>query len=83
MDRAALQRRIGRGAKVAIVDIHEKDKQNIAELLTVYALELRYADQHAEADKIDGLAASMLHGDSAFVKVQPVNLQVEQTVSTE
>ncbi len=82
-DRAAVERRIGRGAKVAVADIHDKDKQNIAELLTVYALELRNSDQHEAAARMDTLMRAMLTGDAPFVKVQPVNLQVEQTVSTE
>ncbi len=83
MDRAALARRIGRGAKVAIADIHDKDKQNIAELLTAYAYELRNADQHSESDKIDTLMADVLAGGTEFVKVQPVNLQLDQTIATE
>ena len=83
MDRAALVRRIGRGAKVAIADLHDKDKQNIAELLTVYAHELRNAEQHEEADKTDALVLSMMRDQEKFVKVAPVNLQVEQSISTE
>ena len=66
-----------------VADIHEKDKQVIAELLTIYAYELRNADQHAAADKIDRLTAKMLADEAPFVKVQPVNQQVEQSVSTE
>ncbi len=83
LDRDAIARRLGRGAKVAVADIHDKDKQNIAELLMVYAHELRNSDQHAAADETDTLTRAMLSGEAPFVKVQPVNLQVEQTVSTE
>ncbi|MEO7715259.1 MAG: glutamate synthase-related protein [Capsulimonas sp.] len=83
LDRAAIMRRIGRGANVAVADLNDKDKQSIAELLTVYAHELRNADQHTEADRTDGLVARMLRDEAPFVKVQPVNLQVDQTVSTE
>jgi glutamate synthase (NADPH/NADH) large chain len=83
LDRAAVQRRIGRGAKVAVADIHDKDKQNIAELLTVYGLELRNSDQHDAADRMDTLMHAMLTGETQFVKVQPVNMQVDQTIATE
>ena len=83
LDRAAILRRIGRGANVAVADLNERDKQSIAELLTVYAHELRNADQHAESDRTDSLVARMLRDEAPFVKVQPVNLQVDQTVSTE
>ena len=83
LNRDAIVRRIGRGAKVAVADIHEKDKLNIAELLTVYGHELRNSDQHAEADRTDALVLGMMKGEITFIKVQPVNLQVEQSVSTE
>ena len=83
LDRDAVLRRIGRGAKVAVADIHDKDKANIADLLSVYAGELRVSDQHAEAAKINDLINAMILGDVQFVKVQPVNMQVDQSVATE
>ena len=83
LDRDAVNRRIGRGAKVAVADIHDKDKANIADLLSVYAGELRVSDQHAEAGKINDLINSMILGDTQFVKVQPVNMQVDQSIATE
>jgi glutamate synthase (NADPH/NADH) large chain len=83
LDRAAIQRRIGRGANVAVADIHEKDKQNITELLTIYVEELNNSDQHSEADRIEQLVKDLWEDKQTFVKVVPTNQQVDQTVATE
>ncbi|HEX5323287.1 MAG TPA: hypothetical protein VFW40_05830, partial [Capsulimonadaceae bacterium] len=83
LDRAAIQRRIGRGANVAVADIHEKDKQNITELLTIYIGELANSDQHAEAERIERLVKDMWEDKQSFVKVVPTNQQVDQTIATE
>lgn len=83
LDRDAVLRRIGRGAKVAVAVLHDKDRQNIAELLTVYSHELRNSEQHLEAGRIDNLMHAMLRGETEFVKVQPVNMQVDQSIATE
>lgn len=83
LDRDAIKRRIGRGANVAVADIHEKDKQSITELLKIYSEELAYSDQHAEADRIEGMIRDMWEEKAAFIKVVPTNQQVDQTIATE
>jgi glutamate synthase (NADPH/NADH) large chain len=82
-DRHAVERRIGRGAKVAVADIHEKDKHNITDLLQIYSEELRSSEQHATAERMMDLSRSLWDGDVTFVKVVPINQQVEQGVATE
>ncbi len=82
-DREAVKRRIGRGAKVAVLDISDKDKQSISELLGIYAGELRNSDQHPEADRMDSMMRQTWTGEAAFVKVIPANQQVDQTIATE
>ena len=82
-DREAVKRRIGRGAKVAVLDISEKDKHSISELLVIYAGELRNSDQHREADRMESMMRHTWTGETAFVKVIPANQQVDQTIATE
>ncbi len=82
-DRAAVQRRIGRGAKVAVLDISEKDKQNIQEMLQIYVYELSNSDQHSEASRIEHMIHAVWTGAETFVKVVPTSQQVDQTIATE
>jgi glutamate synthase (NADPH/NADH) large chain len=82
-DHAAVLRRIGRGANVAVLDLSEKDKQNIQELLTVYVSELANSDQHDEVTKYEQMIKDLWTGDVNFVKVIPKNQQVDQSVATE
>jgi glutamate synthase (NADPH/NADH) large chain len=82
-DRPAVVRRLGRGAKVAVADIADKDKQSISELLGVFVEELNYSDQHADAEKNRRLAEDLWTGEAEFVKIVPIGMQVDQSIATE
>ena len=82
-DRPAINSRLGRGAKVAVADITDKDKQSISELIGIFIEELSYSDQHAEASRYERVVQDLWTGEVEFVKVVPVGMQVDQSVATE
>ena len=57
IDREAIERRLGEGAKVELKDLDAEGLLDIDDLLTDYAEELRATDQGEEADRILELAA--------------------------
>jgi glutamate synthase (NADPH) large chain len=80
LDRAALERRRGKGAKVAIGELDEKGEQDIGELLGAYADELRATSQEDEADRILTLA---LDPGRHFLMSVPEGEQTDPSISTE
>jgi glutamate synthase (NADPH/NADH) large chain len=80
LDRAALERRRGKGAKVAIEELDEKGEQDIGELLGAYADELRATSQEDEADRILTLA---LDPGRHFLMSVPEGEQTDPSISTE
>ena len=82
-DRPAINSRLGRGAKVAVADITDKDKQSISELIGIFIEELSYSDQHAEASRYERVVQDLWTGEVEFVKVVPVGMQVDQSVAAE
>src|SRR5258708_23268975 len=81
MDLAALERRLAKGAVVAIVDkLDAADETNLAELLGGYADALDEGNQPEEATEAPELAVAP-HGP--FAKVIARNQQVDPSVSTE
>jgi glutamate synthase (NADPH/NADH) large chain len=79
-DQAAIQRRLGKGAKVAVQEVGENDLKNLRELLTIYAEELKQNHQAEESQKILNL---LVDWKNTFVRVVPLGKQVEQRFATE
>lgn len=80
LDLAALKRRLAKGAKVGMSRLNDADKANVEELLGYYFNELVATGQQDEVERLEPLQANPeLH----FVKVQPINQQVDPSISTE
>jgi glutamate synthase (NADPH/NADH) large chain len=79
-DEEAIQRRLAKGANVAIRPVDQHDYNNLHELLCEYRTILIDANQHDNAADVDAL---LNRWDKEFVKVAPKNQQVDQTVATE
>ena len=79
-DQAAIQRRLGKGAKVAVQEVGENDLKNLRELLTIYAEELKQNHQAEESQKILNL---LVDWKNTFVRVVPLGKQEEQRFATE
>ena len=80
LDLAALQRRIAKGAKVGMSRLTDRDKDSVRELLGYYHKELVDSGQFEEADRLMELQALP---ETHFIKVQPINQQVDPSISTE
>ncbi|CAN5477979.1 glutamate synthase-related protein [soil metagenome] len=80
LDRAALERRRGRGAKVEISELDAQGVLDVQELLGHYCDELRGSAQDAEADRISALARA---ADEHFLMAIPESEQADPSISTE
>jgi glutamate synthase (NADPH/NADH) large chain len=80
IDRAAIERRLGKGAKVELKDLDAEGLLDLDELLTHYADELRATGQDEEADRVLDLAAD---ATSNFLMVLPHRVQADPSISTE
>jgi glutamate synthase (NADPH) large chain len=80
LDLAALARRRGKGAKVAIEDLDDQGVRDVGELLRAYADELHATGQDDEAERILGLAAAP--GEHFLMSV-PEREQTDPSISTE
>jgi glutamate synthase (NADPH) large chain len=80
IDRAAIERRLGKGAKVQLKDLDAEGLLDIDDLLTGYATELRETGQDEEAVRILELAAD---ATSNFLMVVPEKVQADPSISTE
>ncbi len=80
IDRAAIERRLGEGAKVELKDLDAEGLLDVDDLLTHYADELRATDQNGEADRVLKLAADAA---SNFLMVVPHKVQADPSISTE
>jgi len=80
LDRDAIQRRMGEGAKIELKEIDAEGMLDIEELLRHYAEELRATDQDGEADRVRSLA-----GDASqnFLMIVPHKVQADPNISTE
>ena len=58
LDREAIERRLGEGAKVELAELDAEGELDIEDLLGHYADELRATDQDEEAERMLGLAAA-------------------------
>ncbi|MFN8159929.1 MAG: glutamate synthase-related protein [Solirubrobacterales bacterium] len=80
IDRDALQRRLGKGAKVELEEIDAEGMLDIQDLLGHYAEELTASGQGEEAGRIAALAAA---AGGNFLMVVPHRVQADPSVSTE
>jgi glutamate synthase (NADPH/NADH) large chain len=80
LDREAIERRLGAGAKVELQELDAEGLLDIDDLLGHYADELRATEQEDEADRIRSLAAAA--GDS-FLMIVPHKVQADPSISTE
>jgi glutamate synthase (NADPH/NADH) large chain len=80
LDEIALNRRIAKGAKVALQPLHQAARKDLTELLNAYISELRATDQQETADRIAALTEDL---DKNFIMLSPEKLQADQSVATE
>jgi glutamate synthase (NADPH/NADH) large chain len=80
IDRDAITRRLGEGAKVQLKDLDAEGLIDIDDLISHYAEELRATGQNDEADRVLNLAAD---ATSNFLMVVPEKVQADPSISTE
>jgi glutamate synthase (NADPH) large chain len=80
LDREAIGRRLGEGAKVSLSDLDAEGTLDIEDLLGHYAEELRATGQDSEAERIGGLAGN---ADEHFLMIIPEKVQADPNISTE
>jgi glutamate synthase (NADPH) large chain len=80
LTKAALERRLAKGAKVSLTALSEKGKSDISELLGQYIQVLKEQGQSEEASSLALLLENL--GEN-FVQVVPVKEQADPSVSTE
>jgi glutamate synthase (NADPH/NADH) large chain len=80
LDRTALERRRGAGAKVALAELDADGMRDVQELLGAYAGELRATAQESEAERVTALAAAPA---AHFLMAVPEREQMDPSVSTE
>jgi glutamate synthase (NADPH/NADH) large chain len=80
LDRDAIERRLGEGAKVKLVDLDSEGMLDVDDLLGHYADELRATGQDDEAERIAALAQSA--GEN-FLVIIPERVQADPSISTE
>jgi glutamate synthase (NADPH/NADH) large chain len=80
LDRAAIERRLGEGAKVELSELDDEGVLDVEDLLDHYAIELRATDQRDEAERIVALAAMAREN---FLMIVPHRVQADPNISTE
>ncbi len=80
LDRDAIERRLGEGAKVELADLDAEGELDVQDLLGHYADELRATGQDEEAERVLGLAAA---ASENFLMVVPHKVQADPSISTE
>jgi len=80
IDRDAIQRRLGEGAKVELKDLDAEGLIDLDDLLGHYATELRATGQDEEAERMLELTAD---ATSNFLMVIPQKVQADPSISTE
>jgi glutamate synthase (NADPH/NADH) large chain len=80
LDRAAIERRLGEGAKVTLEELDTEGQLDVEDLLGHYANELRATDQEEEADRVQALAADAKRN---FLMIIPEKVQADPSISTE
>jgi glutamate synthase (NADPH/NADH) large chain len=80
LDRAALVRRRGKGAKVALRELDAEGVLDVQELVAAYAAELRATAQEEEAERVLALTADPA---AHFLMSVPEAEQTDPSISTE
>jgi glutamate synthase (NADPH) large chain len=80
LDRDAIERRLGKGAKVELTELDPEGVLDIEELLGYYADELRATGQDDEAKRVAALTAAALQ---RFLMIVPQKVQTDPNISTE
>ena len=80
LDRAAIGRRMAKGAKISLAELTPGDCNTVRGLLTLYVDRLATSGQHDDAAHVQHIAANVA---GSFVKVVPEGQQVDPSVSTE
>ncbi len=80
LDRDAIRRRLGAGAKVELAELDAEAQLDLDELLGHYANELRATGQDSEAEQVAALAANAAEN---FLMVVPFKVQADPNISTE
>jgi glutamate synthase (NADPH/NADH) large chain len=80
IDREAIERRLGEGAKVELKELDAEGLLDVEDLLSHYADELRATDQDEEAERMLGLSAD---ATESFLMVVPHRVQADPSISTE
>jgi glutamate synthase (NADPH) large chain len=80
LDREALERRLGKGALVALEELDSDGLADVKELLGHYASELERSEQHEEAQRVRNIAAD---AKANFLMSVPQREQTDPSVSTE
>jgi glutamate synthase (NADPH/NADH) large chain len=80
LDREAIVRRLGEGAKVELQELDPEGILDVQDLLGRYAEELRATDQDDEAERVTGLAAA---ATKSFLMIVPHRVQADPNISTE
>jgi glutamate synthase (NADPH/NADH) large chain len=80
LDRAALERRLGTGSKVSLLELDDEGVADVQELLGHYAEQLERSDQQQEAGRVRTIAAD---ARAKFLMSVPESGQTDPSVSTE
>jgi glutamate synthase (NADPH/NADH) large chain len=80
IDRAAIEARLGEGAKVELKELDSEGLLDVDDLLSHYSRELEATDQDEEADRIRSLASSAADN---FLMIVPHRVQADPSISTE
>jgi glutamate synthase (NADPH/NADH) large chain len=80
LDRDAIERRLGEGAKVELAELDAEGILDVQDLLGHYADELGATHQGAEAERVLDLAADAV---DHFLMVVPHKVQADPSISTE
>ena len=80
IDRAAIEARLGEGAKVELRDLDSEGQLDIEDLLSHYASELRATGQDDEAGRITALGTD---ASANFLMIVPHKVQADPSISTE
>jgi len=80
LDRAAIDRRMAKGAKITMADLTERDACAVTSLLTLYADRLATSGQTDAAERVRRMHRNPM---ADFIKVVPESQQVDPSISTE
>jgi glutamate synthase (NADPH/NADH) large chain len=80
MTKDVIRRRIAKGANVSVLNLNDKGKKDLVELLSRYTDLLEKSGQSEEASELRTL---LCNPEEHFVQILPVKEQADPSVSTE